>query len=297
MKLLVTGASGLVGGRLAALLSPRYSVLAARHRSPTPPDVPAVDLDLLSCEDLEKVIETLRPDAVLHCAALTDPDLCERNPELAERLNVEASAHLARVCHARGVRLIALSTDLVFSGERAFVTESEPPEPLMVYGRTKLRGEDAILVESPDATVLRIPLVYGCGHGPRPTASEAIAWALKEGRTLRLYVDQYRSPIDPESVADAVTRLLDGQGSGRYHLGGPERISRYAFGIRVARALGLPAGDLRPTTQDSARPLAPRPADVSFALGRAVAELGWWPRPLDVAIRESRPQPDIMPQA
>ena len=284
-RILVTGASGLVGGRLAEILSTAHDVTAVRHRGPVPEGLPVVDADILDRGALDRAFETARPDAVVHCAAIADPDRCEREPDLARRCNVESSVEIARRCRERGARFVTFSTDLVFGGDRSFVTEEDPPRPLMHYGRTKVEAEDAVLAESREAVVLRIALVIGRGFGPRTSATEAVAAALAAGRRPRLFLDQYRTPIDPASIADVVARVLDRKAWGRFHVGGAERLSRYELGQRVARVLGLPA-DLE--GMRSAEQAVPRPAEASLDSSRARRELGWEPRPLDDAIRDGR---------
>jgi dTDP-4-dehydrorhamnose reductase len=111
---------------------------------------------------------------------------------------------------------------------------------------------------------------------------------------VRLFTDQYRTTIDPESVAEAASRLLAGSGAGRYHLGGPERLSRHALGLRVASALGLPADLIEAVRQPDVPMPAPRPPDVSLDSSRARRELGFEPRPLEQGIREGRDGPDII---
>ncbi|HET6900010.1 MAG TPA: SDR family oxidoreductase [Vicinamibacteria bacterium] len=284
-RILVTGASGLVGGRLAEVLSAAHDVTAVRHRGPVPEGLPVVDADILDPGAMDRAFETARPQAVVHCAAMADPDRCEREPDLAHRCNVESSAEIARRCRETGARFVTFSTDLVFAGDRAFVTEEEPPRPLQHYGRTKAEAEDGVLAESRDAVVLRIALVIGRGFGPRSSASEAVAAALAAGRRPRLFLDQYRTPIDPASIADAVARVLERSASGRFHVGGAERLSRYELGQRVARVLGLPA-DLE--GMSSAEQAVPRPGEASLDSSRARRELGWEPRPLDDMIRDGR---------
>jgi dTDP-4-dehydrorhamnose reductase len=284
-RLLVTGAAGLLGGRLAAILAVSHDVIALRHQAAVPAGLAAVDADILDPGTMDRAFESARPDAVLHSAALADADRCEREPDLARRCNVEASAEIARRCGQRGLRLVALSTDLVLGGERAFFSEEERPRPLLHYGRTKLEAEDAVLAESPDAVVLRIALVIGRGYGPRTTATESLAAALAAGGRPRLFHDQYRTPIDPESIADAVARVLDGTAAGRFHLGGAERLSRYELGQRVAQVLRLPAHFER--TSQAAQDVR-RPAEASLDSSRARRELGWEPRALDDAIRDGR---------
>ena len=179
----------------------------------------------------------------------------------------------------------------MFSGTRAPLHEGDPPGPQSVYGRTKLAGEEAVLAEHPQAAVARVSLVLGRGHGPRGSASEAIAWSLAAGQSTLLFEDEYRTPTDPASVADAVVRLLERGCAGRFHLGGPERLSRHELGRRVARLLGLSeAFIVRGRQADRAGP-EPRPADVSLDSDHARLALGWEPRPLDEALRESRRSP------
>jgi dTDP-4-dehydrorhamnose reductase len=190
------------------------------------------------------------------------------------------------------VRIIALSTDLVFAGDRAPYAEDDEPAPRLAYARTKYDGERALLAEDPSAVVLRLPLMAGRGHGRRATATESAAWALRAGRALRLFTDQYRTPLDAESVAEAIERLLASAHTGTFHVGGAERVSRYEIGRRVAEAFALPLDLITPIRQGDL-PLAPRPADVSLASDRARAVLGWRPRPLADAIREGRPGPAV----
>jgi dTDP-4-dehydrorhamnose reductase len=287
-RILVTGASGLLGGRLAERLAAAHDVVAMGHRAPVPPGLREVAGELLDTRSLERAIEDSGAAVVLHAAAEADADRCEADPARARTLNVVATRALAAACARRGAHLIALSTDLVLDGRRAWNKEDAPGAPILAYGRLKVEAEEALLAEAPGATVLRVALVLGRGFGPRTTASEGIAAALAAGRPLRLYTDQYRTPIDPESIADAIDRVVARRAAGRFHLGGPERLSRHELGLRVAHVLSLPTGGIVAITQDEPVTATPRPADTSLDSGRARQVLGWTPRPLDDAIRESR---------
>ena len=285
-RVLVTGASGLLGGRLASLLAASFDVLGTLHRKvPATPEAIPLDLDLP--EALAGALDRARADAVIHCAALADADACEREPERARTINVDAAAALGRWARARSARLIHVSTDLVLGGRRPFSGEHVGAEPILVYGRTKKEGEEAVLAEG--GVVVRVPLIVGRGHGARRTASEAIADGLAARRPLRLYADQYRTPTDAESVAAALAVLVVGSQQGLFHLGGPERVSRYELGQRVAGVLGLSADTIEAVTMDRVPLAVPRPADVSMDSARAARELGYAPRPLDVSIRDARP--------
>jgi dTDP-4-dehydrorhamnose reductase len=288
MRLLVTGASGLLGGRLAALLSGAYEVLGTIREGAAPPGVSPVTVDLRVGAALEEALDRAQPEAILHSAAIADPDRCERDPEEAFAVNVLASRAVARYCARRRLPLVALSTDLVFEGDAAPYAEDAAPRPILVYGRTKAQAEEEVLGAHPGAAVARVSLVVGLGHGPRRTATEQIARALGGGKRPRLYTDQMRTPIDDRSVAGAVGALLERRLSGRFHLGGARRMSRFEVGLAVARVLGLPESLLEGVESRAQPQTAPRPLDVTLESSVTRAALSWEPRPLEAAIAEGR---------
>jgi dTDP-4-dehydrorhamnose reductase len=247
-----------------------------------------VRLELTDEEALLRALDHLRPQVVVHAAAIGRADHCQERPDEAERVNARLPGAVARLCRESGLRLVALSTDLVLPGDRAFAREDDLPGPRSVYGRTKLAGEEAVLAAFPEAAVARVALVLGRGHGPRGTSTESVAWALRERRAVRLFTDEHRTPVDAESLADALLRLLERGGAGRYHLGGPERLSRYELGCRVARALGLPETGILTARQEEYAGADRRTPDASLDSSRARRELGWEPLPIDEAIRRGR---------
>jgi dTDP-4-dehydrorhamnose reductase len=290
-RVLVSGAGGLLGGRLAALLAGAFDVRAGVRATGAPAGLPTVPLDLLDEAALARALDDTEPAAVVHAAALSEPDRCEREPELAWRVNAEAGGVVARLCRARGLRLVALSTDMVFDGRQGARGEDDEPAPIQVYGRTKLAGERALFLAHPDAAVVRVCLVEGRGHGARGSATEAVAWTLGRGARPRLFTDQWRTPVDPESVADLVARLLRRGGTGIFHCGGPETVTRHELGRRVAPVLGLDAGLIDAVRSADLPQAAARPRDVTLRSERARRELGWTPRALDTAIGDSRRLP------
>jgi dTDP-4-dehydrorhamnose reductase len=288
VRVLVTGAGGLLGGRLAALLADRgFSVIGTHRRTAPPPGLRSVPVDLTDPGALEALLDTERPEAVVH-AAVAQAGQCLEDPDLAEEINARLPGRLGTLCRNRGIRVVGLSTDLVLDGARPFCREEAEARPVSLYGKTKLAGEAALLIADPSAAVARVALVVGRGHGPRMTASEQIVQGLGTGRPLRLFTDEHRTPVDPESLATALALLLRRGGAGRFHLGGPERLTRHELGLRVARVFGLPTGPIEARLRASHAGPEPRAADTSLDSGRARRELGWAPRPLDEALRESR---------
>lgn len=288
MHILITGASGLLGGRLCDLLSEEHAITGLVRRNRAPASAATVSADVTDAEALARILDDVRPDAVIHCAALADAETCERQPQQARRDNEIASRTLALACRRAGVRLIAISTDLVLGGDRAFSTEATLPAPIMEYGRSKLRSEIAVVEECPEAIILRVALVCGRGHGARLSGSEAIAARLGRGETVTLYEDEWRTPIDPESVASAIQAVLSRTHvRGLFHLGGLTRLTRLDLGHRVATALSLDPRLIRAALQ-STHPGPPRPRDVSLDITRARTELDWRPRSLEEALGEGR---------
>jgi dTDP-4-dehydrorhamnose reductase len=293
VRVLVTGAGGLLGGRLAELLHRRgLAVLAQWRRSPPPAGPRPIEAGLGDPAALASLLDRTRPDAVVHAAALARVEVCHDRPLEAEAVNAVLPGTLGALCRQRRIRLVALSTDMVLPGDCALSSEELPARPLSVYGRSKLAGEEAVLADNEDAAVVRVALVIGRGHGERGSASEAVAWGLRDRRRPFLFRDEHRTPVDPESVADAVARLIERpSASGRFHLGGSERLSRYELGLRTARALGLDATAIVEGSQADRPSPEPRPADLSLDSTRAERELGWQPRALDEALRETRLSP------
>lgn len=290
--LLVTGAGGLLGGALCEALAPTREVWAGAHRAVPPPGVPAVAMDLERPQTLAAALRASRAVAVLHCAALADADACERDAARARALNVDATAALADACARSGARLALISTDLVFGPELGLPPRDEgfPARALSVYGATKLEAE-RIVLGIPGNAVFRVALVTGRGHGPRGSATEGLAWALRAGRPLRLFRDQFRTPVDPVSLARLLSAWAVSPHDGLFHAGGPERVSRLELGHRVAAVLGLPAEGLVAVDQDDALAPAVRPREAAMDSGRATRLLGYEPEPLDAAIRAGRAAP------
>lgn len=288
MRILITGAGGLLGGRLCELLAREHEVTGVIRRQGAPPGIQSRATDLADETAAAELLRLDRPDAVIHAAALADAEVCEKEPARARRDNVVATTLLASACGRSGVRLISISTDLVFGGTRALSDETTAPAPRMQYGRSKLEAEAAAVAECPGAVILRVGLVCGRGHGPRRTASEALAFRLRRGEPVTLYEDEWRTPLGSDSVAEAVSAVLERPDArGIFHLAGADRLSRVQLGERVAAVLGLDASLIRRAAQASHQG-APRPADVSLDTARARSELGWRPGPLDDAIREGR---------
>lgn len=260
----ITGAGGLIGNHLLQA-APQFAG-GRRVRGLTRPQ-----LDLLDADAVRREFRHDAPQLVIHCAALAHTPTCEKNPELARRLNVDVTARLAEL--AANVPFIFFSTDLVFDGRAGNYDESAPVNPLTVYAQTKAEAERRVLA-NPRHTVVRTSL----NAGRSPTGDRAFneQWraAVVRGDTLNLFVDEFRCPIPAAVTARAVWELANGGATGLYHAAGGERLSRWQMGQLLARHWR----DLNPKIVEASIkdfPGMPRSPDVSLNCAKAQAVLSF----------------------
>jgi len=280
--ILVTGAAGFLGWHLVRRLErEEIPVVATIHKVDAEfvrADVRRVELS--SVKPVERLLEVMRPAAIVHTAALTQTGVCEEKPEAATRANVEATQVLLDA--AAGLArdniplpyLILTSTDLVFDGESAPYDENSQTWPIIHYGKTKLAAEEVVKSYPGPWTILRPALMYGA---PTPYRSSFLEWIrtpLREGREVTLFVDEWRTPVLVDDVVEAILRLLHKPQAGVFHCGGTQRLSRKEMGEAIARAYGLPAAKIRPARRADVDLSCPRPRDVSLISARIAAALG-----------------------
>jgi dTDP-4-dehydrorhamnose reductase len=249
----ITGAGGLIGNYLARTArehAPGWEVLALTHQ----------DLELEDRASVQALFAETRPAIVIHCAGLTLSGQCQNTPELARRLNVEVTRTLSEL--AADIRLIFFSTDLVFDGTKGDYKENDPVNPLMVYGETKADAEKIVLQNTRHA-VVRTALNGGVSPKGNRGFNEELRLAWEAGKTTKLFIDEFRSPLPAAITARAVWELVTQEATGLYHLGGAERLSRWEIGCVLAKR--WPHLQAR-MEQETIRNFtgAPRPPDVSI---------------------------------
>lgn len=265
---LVTGASGFLGSHvLRALAAAGHAVTGTyrEHRERLPAvahGAQAVPLDLDSDDSLEAAFRAAWPEVVVHTAAVSDLRECEVDPERAQRRNTAATVKLARLCQVFGARLLFFSTDQVFDGAGGPYGEADLPQPIHTYGRTKLEAEEELLRCLPAATVMRVALVYGSSPSGDRSASEKVVRDFRSGVRPRLFTDELRTPVLADDVADAVLQLLEERNAARIHVAGPEPITRYDFGVAVARAFGFDPGSIDAATLAATESMPRRPREL-----------------------------------
>lgn len=286
---IVTGASGQLGGHVLRALERDASdkqVVAFTRGGAIASAARSVTVDLADASAVHAAACAHRPTHVVHVGAMTAVGDCHANPERARAINVAGTAALVRAADESGARLVFTSTDMVFDGAAAPYDEAAVPRPTSVYGGTK-RDAESVVVRGARALVVRIPLLYGLPLTPRATTFASQLAALRGGRRLTLFTDEFRTPVHLADAAAALVALARSDLAGVIHVAGPERLSRYQLIERVAAGLGIGAAALEPVSRLSYAAAEPRPADLSLdgsrfrALFPALA-----PRPVDRAMRE-----------
>ena len=292
-RVLITGANGLLGQALVALLSrsAEYDVLATgRDAAPrfSGGSCGYAPLDITSPQDVRRLFDDFAPDVVVNGAAMTMVDLCEDEREACWRVNVDGVALLAKHCQATGARLIQVSTDFVFDGEDGPYAERARPNPVNFYGKSKLAGENAARGAGLDDrwAVARTVLLFGTGEGL--SRSNFVLWVageLAQGNPIRVVTDQWRTPTYAPDLAAGIEKIIRYHKHGIYHLSGRENLSVYDFACLIAEAFDLDASLIQPTDASGFQQRAERPSRTGFITLKAETELGYKPLALKEALR------------
>ncbi len=238
MRVLITGASGLLGVNLALEGAKDHTVTGQINElflKGAPFE--QISGDLLKPGAVDSLLDTAQPDWVIHCAALADIDACENNPALAEKVNAELPRIFAKSCRGRA-KLVYISTDAVFDGTRDEYFEEDAPNPRSVYARTKLAGEQNVMQNNPEAIVARINLFGWSIYGNRSLA-EWFFYNLQAGKPVKGFTDVFFCTQLVNDLASVLFQMLSQNLSGLFHVVGADCVSKYEFACDIARRLGI----------------------------------------------------------
>jgi len=270
-RVLVTGASGLLGSNLALQAVARYSVVGITHQHPlADPGFETLQADLLAPGAVARVLDETQPDWVIHCAALADIDACEQQPELARQLNTELPGELAREAASRDLRFAHISTDAVFDGSHGPYKETDGPNPRSVYAKTKRMAELAVKAAHPQWLILR-PNLFGWSPSGTHSLAEFFYNKLSNGQAVNGFTDRLFSPLHVGFLSEIILELLDKGEHGIYNAGSRDSLSKYDFGMAIARQFGFNEQLVHPTDAEAA---APRSADLRLNVSRLSQTLG-----------------------
>ncbi len=251
MKLFITGVSGLLGINLALETMHRHEVIGLHRGRLKSPPFRGIQSDFLKTDEINLLFDAIHPDWLINCAALAHFEECEKHPDQAKLLNVDFPAELASACAQRNIKLIHLSTDAVFDGKKEGVyTEEDKPNPQGVYPQTKLAGERAIQAANPNAIIARVNF-YGWSLGGRRSLGEFFVNNLSEGQNVNGFTDVIFCPMWVNHLGHTLIEMLEKNMCGLYHVVGAQAMSKYQFGMEVARKFGLRASLVEPQSLES----------------------------------------------
>jgi dTDP-4-dehydrorhamnose reductase len=288
--ILITGANGLLGQKLVELLVQESTVdliatAKGENRLPNSAGYRYVSLDITNSADIDTVFDTYKPHVVIHTAAMTNVDTCETDQIGCELLNVTAVAYLIEACQKHDTFLCHLSTDFIFDGADGPYTEEAIPNPISVYGESKLRAEKLIEASSIRWAIARTVLVFGIVSDMSRT--NIILWvkkSLEEGKQINVVTDQFRTPTLAEDLAMGCWLIAQKEAQGIFNISGSDFLTPYEMAIKTANFYGLPVDLIQQADSSTFSQAAKRPPRTGFILDKARRELGYQPRSFDEGI-------------
>lgn len=273
-KILITGGSGLLALNWALEERNRVSIVLGMHEKCVfLAGVESRKIDLNSVGKLIQDLEVVSPKLVIHAAGLTSVEQCEREPKLANYINVTLASNVAKACYFLGIKLVYISSDHLSRGTIPYITEDFVADPINVYAATKANGELAVLENHPDAIVVRTNF-YGWGTTYRKSFTDKIIDALRLQDSVELFQDVYFTPISVACLAEAISQLLLQNESGIFNVVGDDRISKFQFGLSVADVFGLDSSRISPVVFADNTKLVRRPHDMSLSNKKVVGLIG-----------------------
>lgn len=280
MNALVVGACGLLGSNVVATAVDRGLSVAGTFHS-TRPDfgTPLRKLDVRNPEEFVDLLDEFSPNVVVNCAAMTDVDACEENPDRARAINADAPEEMARHCSGRGTDFVHVSTDYVFDGrsDEPYPEDSDP-NPIQAYGQSKLAGDRNVRSAHGSSLIVRPSFVYGVNRARNPAVLDGFpAWVrsrLASNQDLPLFVDQYVTPSRAGATAETLLDLTEDGASGIYNVAAQSCVTPYEFGKEIASAMDVGTDALVEGSQSDVDRAAARPANTCLDVEKIESRLG-----------------------
>jgi len=284
LKLVVTGASGLLGHKVAQLaLEKGHEVYSIFKEHPTNLGTP-IKLDLTDQSQVSEIITKLKPQAIIHTAAYTNVESCEINQDMAWKVNAQATKHVATASASINSHLTYVSTDYVFDGEKGLYSEEDQPNPISYYGYTKLKGEEFVKDHAKEWCIARASVIYGWSQAQKPNFATWLINNLHQGKYVKVLTDQYVSPTFNINLAEMLLEIAERKITGILHTAGATRVSRYEFSLKLAEVFNLNTHLIKPAEMNEMLWQAKRPKDSSLNVSRANALLHRKPLKLESAL-------------
>jgi dTDP-4-dehydrorhamnose reductase len=276
---LVTGASGLLGNKIVELAKNDYTVIPLDKTKPLHSN--SLKVDITHAVEVLNLFSKLKPDAVIHTASETNVDKCETEKEHAWKINVEGTRNIALACSKANAKLVYISTDYVFDGEKGLYIEEDKPNPINYYGVTKLEGENQVIYHCKNYSILRTSVLYGW----HPWKQNFATWTinqLKQNKEITVVENHYNTPTLADNLAEIIIEAVQKDPQGLYHASGSQRISRYEFAKQIAKIFNLDQSLIKPIKMSQLTAwVAKRPKDSSLNTDKIQKQLKT--KPLNVA--------------
>ena len=273
-RILITGASGLLGINLALEAMREHEVVGVdRGKLKTAP-FRVLKADILKTDEIDSILETTHPDWLINCAALASLEMCEADPVQARNLNTDLPGELATACAKRKIRFLHISTDSVFDGTKeSMYSEEDEPSPPGVYSQTKLEGERAVAQVNPQAIIARVNF-YGWSLGGRRSLGEFFVNNLSEGKNVNGFTDVIFCPMWVNHLSLLLLEMLEKNLQGLYHVVGAQAMSKYQFGVEVAKRFGLRENLISPQSIERSGLTARRSHNLWLSVHKLSTDLG-----------------------
>lgn len=281
--ILITGANGFLGYYLThQLLEKGYDVLATGKGECRLPFTGSshftyLSLDFTDPYAVHDAFEKYKPSIVVHAGAMSKPDECELNQWQSYLVNVEGTLHLLMNAAERKSFFVFVSTDFVFDGEKGMYSETDEPNPVNFYGKTKLEAEDAVREYEHGWAIVRTVLVYGKPISGRSNIITIVKEKLEKGEEYRVVDDQVRTPTYVGDLAGGIITIIQQKAGGVWHLSGKDVMTPYQMALQTAQESGLDASLIRRVTAADFSQPAKRPPKTGFVIDKARRELGYEP--------------------
>ena len=278
-KIVITGSNGLLGQKLVNLFSriEHFEVVAisrGTNRNDTAENYTYYTIDITDRKKLINLLDDVKPDYIMNCAAMTNVDECEKEKEKCDAINVDALKTIIEASVKYNTHLIHISTDFIFDGENGPYAEDDEPNPINYYGLSKLKGEELIAQAKINYTILRTILVYGLVDNM--SKNNIVSWiknAVENKQTITIVHDQFRMPTLVDDLADACMLAIQNEAYGVYNVSSSELLSIYQLALQVADAFNLDKTYIKSIPTSQLNQPAKRPPITGFILNRSQKKL------------------------
>jgi dTDP-4-dehydrorhamnose reductase len=283
-RILVIGASGLLGSKFYEIAKENYEIYGTYFGHEIKGEN-FFKLNACDRKEVFKLVEKIKPSAIFDFHSITDVDYCELHPEEAWEVNVNGTKNIAEACKTFGVKMVFISSDYIFDGKKSSYSEKDKPNPLNYYGKTKAIAEKVIEFLVPDFIIARTAVLYGLGgYGKKPFP----LWVLdnlKEGKEIRVVIDQFNNPTFADDLARILLKLYEKDAFGIFHAVGKDNVSRYEFALKVAEIFNLDKNLIKQITSPELRQAAFRPRKLELSTKKLQRVLGIIPIGIDEGLK------------